>query len=205
MSIETYDCAKCGASFGIAGENSGSYDDVAADYFFGKQIEWHESGQCVPAAVEPEPVKPDPRTEYIAGLHALAAWLTEHPEVPLPYGAGTSDLFDSEKVTFYLRTREQMRTFARLFPGRLDKRTWERRDGDGGRMELHGHLAGLHLYASVERDEVCERIVTGTRQVTEEVPDPAAPKITVTRTVEDVEWRCMPLLAEDREPETVPA
>jgi hypothetical protein len=42
--------------------------------------------------------------------------------------------------------------------------------------------------------------VVGTREVTEEVPDPealaAVPKVTVTRTVEDVRWECRPLLAE---------
>jgi hypothetical protein len=47
---------------------------------------------------------------------------------------------------------------------------------------------------------VCERVVTGTRLETKEVPDPealkAVPLVTVTETVEDVEWRCMPLLAD---------
>lgn len=55
----------------------------------------------------------------------------------------------------------------------------------------------LHVY--VNREEICERIVTGTREVSEEVPDPealaAVPKVTVTKTVEDVEWRCHPILA----------
>jgi hypothetical protein len=39
--------------------------------------------------------------------------------------------------------------------------------------------------------------VTGTYEVTEEVPDPDAdvPMVTVTRTVENVEWDCHPVLA----------
>jgi hypothetical protein len=49
-----------------------------------------------------------------------------------------------------------------------------------------------------DRNEVCEKVVTGTREVTKEVPDPealaAVPKVTVTETVEDVEWRCHPIL-----------
>lgn len=49
------------------------------------------------------------------------------------------------------------------------------------------------------REEVCERVVTGTREVTEEVPDPVAlaavPTTTVTTVVEDIEWVCRPLLA----------
>lgn len=58
---------------------------------------------------------------------------------------------------------------------------------------------GVHIYA--HRDQVCERIVTGTTEVTKEVPDPealaAVPKVTVTETVEQVEWKCTPLLAAD--------
>jgi hypothetical protein len=44
------------------------------------------------------------------------------------------------------------------------------------------------------RDLVCERVVTGTKEVTEEVADPealaAVPKVTVTKTVDVIEWRC---------------
>lgn len=59
----------------------------------------------------------------------------------------------------------------------------------------------LHVYAG--RGEVCERIVLGTHEETQEVPDPEllaqVPLVTRTVTVEDVEWRCSPLLA-DEEP-----
>jgi hypothetical protein len=54
------------------------------------------------------------------------------------------------------------------------------------------------------REQVCERVVTGTREVTEEVPDAealaAVPTVTVTKTVEDVEWVCRPLLADEQAP-----
>lgn len=56
----------------------------------------------------------------------------------------------------------------------------------------------INVYA--DREQVCTKRVIGVREVTEEVPDPdalaAVPKVTVTRTVEDVEWDCLPLLAE---------
>jgi hypothetical protein len=52
------------------------------------------------------------------------------------------------------------------------------------------------------RDEVCERVVVGTREVTEEIPDPelaaAVPIVTITRTEEVVEWQCKPLLAAEQ-------
>jgi hypothetical protein len=45
---------------------------------------------------------------------------------------------------------------------------------------------------------VCERVVVATREVEMEEPDPVAvaalPKVTRTVTVEDVEWKCAPLL-----------
>lgn len=53
------------------------------------------------------------------------------------------------------------------------------------------------------RNEVCERVVTGTETVTRRVKDPAAlakvPEVEVTEEVETVEWRCRPLLAADIE------
>lgn len=58
---------------------------------------------------------------------------------------------------------------------------------------------GLDLHVYAPREQVCVRRVVGTREVTEEVPDPdavaALPTVTVTKTVEDVEWDCSPLLA----------
>ncbi|GAB3471800.1 hypothetical protein [Actinophytocola sediminis] len=55
----------------------------------------------------------------------------------------------------------------------------------------------LDVYAG--RDEVCERVVTGVETVTKTVPDPealaAVPTVEVTEQVEQVEWRCRPLLA----------
>jgi hypothetical protein len=55
---------------------------------------------------------------------------------------------------------------------------------------------GLYVYTS--RDQVCERVVTGTETVTKLVPDPAAPMVEVTEQVEQVEWRCSSLLAAEK-------
>lgn len=55
------------------------------------------------------------------------------------------------------------------------------------------------LEVNARREQVCERVVVDTREITEEVPDPealaAVPTVTVTRTEEVVEWQCRPLLA----------
>jgi hypothetical protein len=55
---------------------------------------------------------------------------------------------------------------------------------------------GVFLEVRVARQAVCERVVTGAREVTIEVPDPNAPKIAKIVTVEDVEWRCIDDLAQ---------
>lgn len=56
---------------------------------------------------------------------------------------------------------------------------------------------GLDVWA--DRNEVCERVVTGTETVVKEVPDPellaAVPTVKVVETVETVEWHCGSLLA----------
>lgn len=52
----------------------------------------------------------------------------------------------------------------------------------------------VRIWPYAGRDLVCERVVTGTQEVTEEVADPealaAVPKVSVTKTVEVVEWKC---------------
>lgn len=52
--------------------------------------------------------------------------------------------------------------------------------------------------AIAARNEVCEKVTVATREVTEEVPDPdlvaKVPTVTRTRTVEDIEWRCHPIM-----------
>lgn len=48
--LDTYECRKCGASFGIAGENNGSDEDYAADDYYRSEVERHESGECVSPA-----------------------------------------------------------------------------------------------------------------------------------------------------------
>lgn len=62
---------------------------------------------------------------------------------------------------------------------------------------------GLRIHVYAQREQVCQRVVTGTREVTETVPDPealkAVPQVAVTKVVEDVDWICHPLLADDRE------
>lgn len=138
----------------------------------------------------------DERSEYIAGLRQLADVLEQHDELPLPV-QGTllpmSMCFLSGDDD-----RSAIAAGARALPCRLDKRV---RDGSGcdSYFDLHGQLHGLRVQLTAYRDDVCERVVTGTEEVTRTVKDPealaAVPEVEVTETVETVEWRCHSILA----------
>lgn len=134
----------------------------------------------------------DPRVEYIAGLRALADVLEANPHLRLPYdgshkGAALAIMPHGDE-------RQELADWVRALPGKKEKKD------RGEYFDLNGTLHGLHIKVICDRDEVCERVVTGTREVTEDVRDPealaAVPMITVTKTVEDVEWRCSSILAE---------
>lgn len=130
------------------------------------------------------------RTDYIAGLYALAAALDNDPDLPLPYHGASSELL------VFVDTKAEVVTYARLLHGKVDKVVTD--DPNYG-FTIRGTLAGLRVSVFAPRNEVCERVVVGTREVTREVPDPealaAVPTTTVTEVVDDVVWECRPLLA----------
>ncbi len=137
------------------------------------------------------------RVEYTAGLRALADLLDAHPELRLPYDGRTGP------IAVYLTTqdgadqRANLAAWARVLPG---PKTKEQAGTDGQLFALRARLHGLNFEVIANRDEVCERVVVGTREVVETVPDPellaAVPTVEQTRTEELVEWRCGAVLAE---------
>lgn len=127
------------------------------------------------------------REDYCRGLEQLAAWLREHPEVPLPL-TGSSGTH-AVKIAMPGQGEDEaaaLAAFARALPGRADKSF-----SDSGLIYVSGRVGGLSVEAYAWRESVCERVVIGTETV--EVPDPDAPKI--TQTVDKVEWRCGSLFA----------
>lgn len=134
----------------------------------------------------------DQRNAYIEGLRVIADALDADPDLPLPYHGGLVH------ELIFCATKEQMVAWSRVLTGKADKHVDDGSDRYG--FELHGQVHGFKTKVLVDRAEVCQRIVTGTREVTKDVLDPDAlatvPTVTVTETVEDVEWVCTPLLAE---------
>ena len=126
----------------------------------------------------------------VAGLREAAALVEAHPELPTPYVTSSSD--GRAHVHWFLtmdgRTKVNQRGDAvrimRAVGGKWDKETYNE-------FSFQRRLGLLNLLIQVEREAVCERVVTGTEVVT--VPAVAAePERTEERDV--VEWRCEPVL-----------
>jgi hypothetical protein len=138
------------------------------------------------------------RASFVAGLRAYADALEANPEtLPLPYHG-----IDTEIVMYFLDAadpRAEMAAAVRALPCNFTKSVMESSLNPGGTLRLSGKLHGLGVELVAYRNAVCERVVTGTREVTKTVKDPealaAVPEIEVTETVEDVEWRCGSILA----------
>jgi len=119
----------------------------------------------------------------IAGLQALAAWRTAHPEVS---GEHMGDTFVIHRAKDHAPIVRAITDGARL--GEVEKY-----EVSGGKtLHITRTFAGdVKLVYATDREEVCTRRVVGTETV--EVPDPDAPLVAIEREV--VEWDCAPLLA----------
>ena len=132
------------------------------------------------------------RAAYTTGLRQLAAILDAHPELPLPsFGQGASNPALAYVDDWQQDAKQVLAAWARA-AGHAEKAV----DGDWYKLDLT--LAGFRLQVYSSRDAVCERVVTGTETVT----IPAQPAVDAqperVETREIVEWRCSPLLADDR-------
>lgn len=124
------------------------------------------------------------RTAYTEGLRQLADWLDAHPDIDLPWTGTTYDPFS---LGVWL-TKEELAEIVRALPGRVEKQF------DETVVRVTSAFGGLRVQAYSGRNEVCERIVTGTETVTVPAIE-AKPERTEVREV--VEWRCHPILADD--------
>lgn len=131
------------------------------------------------------PTEPTTNTEYAAGLRLLADMIDANPDVPISYP-------DRPLILFYAWNADTLRAVggAALRAGAVISKEY---DDLGVQMKMH--FGKLVVSALASRSSVCERVVLGTREVTEEITDPDAPKVTRTRTEEIVEWVCAPGMA----------
>ena len=128
--------------------------------------------------------------EYVAGVREFADWVEANAET-LEHNHGLAGTLG----TLYRRaaTKEELAEYARVM-GKARKEIDV--SGDFALIRDFGPVC-VHAYS--ERETVCRRVVTGTRVVTEQVPDPealrAVPLIKVEREEEIVTWECDPLFA----------
>lgn len=131
------------------------------------------------------------RAEQVAGIRELADWLEAHPEVPIPHELTGNDYSYVLIMTLSVDDpKATLAAIARALPGDVKK------DADSSQFEIEGRVGGINVKAIAQRNEVCERVVVGTREITRTIPDPrvAVPEIEVTETIEDVKWVCTPLM-----------
>ncbi len=147
--------------------------------------------------------KPETRTAYTDGLRAVADWLDQHPEVPLPYlGAVIAGDVRPVLPIFLVNdatARADLAVITRAM-GKASKSV----NVAGDRFQVYRGFEGLIVMAQAPREQVCTRVVTGTED--REVEETVTPAVTrkIVKAVEIVEWTCEPLLAEAPAPDAVP-
>jgi hypothetical protein len=129
------------------------------------------------------------REKYTNGLRALAAALEADETLPLPADEITWPIwpvYDDDGNQDEAATAKTLAKIARLMDGPAIK------DYSDEFFRMRGTIGGLQVRPWARREQVCTRVVKGTKEVTEKV---ATQFETVTTTVDDIEWECSPLLA----------
>lgn len=126
-----------------------------------------------------------------SGLREFADWIEEHGDSNDIY------LYPGQMSMFVeCPDKEVFQRVARMLE-RGAKREL------GGNLHLDRSFGMVKVSAYTARENVCRKVVVGTSEVTREVRDPEmleqVPLVTVTETVEEVEWVCGPIFAGDRE------
>jgi len=119
------------------------------------------------------------RILFINGLHDLADFLHNHPDLPLPYGDlscwdhGAESIESASKIARALGTFEKKEGVSYLY--------------------LNKEFGPIQLQYAFPRSAVCERVVVGTREVEREVT-PTHDRVFEMVEEEIVEWKCPSLL-----------
>lgn len=120
----------------------------------------------------------DERAEWVAGARALIDFVESTPELPLPTLGVSIYVWDADPLA-------PLAALARTL-GHVDK------DVDELWFKLVRSFGPHRLRVLAYRDLVCQRVVTGTKAVTTQVPPEGVEMLTVTEEVETFEWVCPP-------------
>jgi hypothetical protein len=142
--------------------------------------------------------------EIIDSQREVSAWLEEvwHRWLDIPVPTWTAYYRSDDhtwrpSLRFYAHDREEFESTVRALahgapktgPGAVRK---DVNDGEPSYVEAVRMFGSVQVRAWTSRENVCVRRVVGTEPV--EVPDPAAPTITIDREI--VEWDCLPVLTD---------
>ncbi|MBA2952157.1 hypothetical protein GON03_19255 [Nocardioides sp. MAH-18] len=129
-------------------------------------------------------------------LKVVADLLAAHPDLPAPCVFAYSGSGHVEVTWQLMNTdghkdnqRDAARTIIAALGGKWTKNPWDDRFDFARPLD-----GGITLQIFAHRDQLCERIVTGSETVTIPAVE-AQPERTEQREV--VEWRCHPLLADE--------
>lgn len=131
------------------------------------------------------------RQQAVDGIRALADFLEDHPELDAP---------DTDRFHVCLTWKDDPKAeMARWARAASHLKPIKDFDSDQyARLLIPFGPTSIEVFAN--REQVCEKVITGTETVTKTVQDPemlkAVPLVEVTEQVETFEWRCHPLLAE---------
>lgn len=110
---------------------------------------------------------------YTDGLRALADLFDAHPDKTPPD-------WSSIVVNLFVDDGDAALALARSLGGNWEKQEY------GDWLALRRTVGPHYIDIDVRRDQVCERVQVGTKTV--EIPDPAAPTVTVEKPI--YEWEC---------------
>lgn len=129
----------------------------------------------------PDPRADDSRREWIDQLRAVADFLETHPDWQIP-GLG---------VRVAAVHYEPLHGDAKQFVARHTRMLGTAEKGTRDDYFDVRRAFGPHEVVVVaKRDDICERVVLGTKTVEVKVPPPGVEMLTETREVEVVEWVC---------------
>lgn len=133
------------------------------------------------------------RDEFVAGLRLLADWLEAHEDARWRPALGCV-IYD------HVSDREALVERARRLGGH-----WEKQFSDIAETVRLARRFGPEItyLIDVPRDQVCKRVILGTREV-EQPDEEAVQALPMVKSVEEiVEWRCPDALFADTEPDVV--
>ena len=112
------------------------------------------------------------RAAFITGLQDIAAFLIDHPDLPVPYGM--------EFFSVWVHTKDEIAELVRG-KGKWDKQAAE------SYMYFRKTFGPINYDINISRDQVCEKVVVGQTVI------PARPA-TPEQVIDKIEWKCTPVL-----------